>query len=48
MKGLTYRANANQNQKIHSQKLKDDDTGIKGNHITKKRKARHRKQGLKW
>ena len=58
-KGLTFlknRANTNQNQTIHSQKLKrrGHKHKIKGNHPTKKRKEQRRniestgKQGLKW
>ena len=58
-KGLTYlknRATTNQNQTIHSQKLKrrGHKHKIRGNHPTKKRKEQRRniksirKQGLKW
>ena len=57
--GLTFlksRATTNQNQTIHSQKLKrrGHTQKIKGNHPTKKRKEQRRntestgKQGLKW
>ena len=58
-KGLTYlknRATANQNQTIHSKKLKrrGHKHEIKGNHPTKEKKKQRRniesteKQGLKW
>ena len=58
-KGLTYlknRATTNQNQTLHSQKLKRKALKhkINGNHSTKKRKEEKRdikstgKQGLKW
>ena len=58
-KGLTYlknRATTNQNQTIHSQKLKSrgHNHKIKGNHPTQKRKEQRRniestgKQSLKW
>jgi len=58
-KGLTYlknRATTNQNQTLHSQKLKRKvlKHKINGNHPTKKRKEEKRniestgKQGLKW